>query len=83
MRDLIAPQPGLAIAFGQSGETAARPKRIANIANGPFHTPFLIPGTGLTRPGREMIMRTELNQARVKINVIAAPFQNRTLEVVI
>jgi hypothetical protein len=40
MRDLIAPEKSLAIAFGQRDEGAACPERIAHIADGAFHAPF-------------------------------------------
>ena len=42
VRDLIAPEQSLAIAFGPCGERAARPERIAHGADGSFHAPFLI-----------------------------------------
>ena len=52
MRDLVAPEPGLPIAFGQRGEGTAGPEGIANIADGAFHAPFLIAGADLAGPRR-------------------------------
>ena len=83
MRDLIAPQPGLAIAFGQRGEGAAGPERIAHIADGAFHAPFLIARAHLARPWREVIVRAQLDQAGMEQNLIAAPFQHGALEIVV
>lgn len=40
VRHLVAPQPGLAIAFGQRGEGPSGPEGIAHIADGPFHPRF-------------------------------------------
>ena len=57
MRNLIAPEQGLAITFGQRREGAACPKRIAHIADGSFHASFLIARAHLARPWREVIMR--------------------------
>ena len=35
--DLIAPEQGLAIAFGQRGKGTARPERIVHVVDGSFH----------------------------------------------
>ena len=83
MRHLIAPQQSLAIAFGQCGEGAARPERIAHIADGSFHASFLIACAHLARAWREVIVRAKLQQSRMKQNLIAAPFQHGALEVVV
>src|SRR6202521_2067955 len=56
MCHLIAPEQSLAIAFGQRGEGAARPKGIAHIADGSFHASLLIARAYLARPWREMIV---------------------------
>ena len=66
MRDFVAPQPGLAVAFRQRREGPAGPERVAHIANGPFHAPFLIARTHLTRPRGEVIMGAQFQQSRVE-----------------
>jgi hypothetical protein len=70
---LIAPQPSLTIAFGQSGEGAASPEGVAHIANGSFHASFLVAGADLTRLGCEVVMSAEFEQAWIEKNVVAAP----------
>src|SRR5260370_16649061 len=82
MCHLIAPEQSLAIAFRQGGEGAARPKRIAHIADGSFHASFLIACAYLARPWREGIGRAKIKQSRMKQNLIAAPFQHTALQVV-
>src|SRR5207245_3864825 len=69
MRDLIAPEEGLAIAFGQRGEGAARPERIAHITDGSFHTSLLVPCAHLARARSEVIMGAQLQQPRMKQNL--------------
>src|ERR1039457_1876266 len=83
MRDLIPPEERLTIAFGQRGEGAARPERIAHIADGALHTPFLIARTHLAGPWSEGIVRAQLDKLRVKQNLIAAPFEHGALQVVV
>src|SRR5437764_15454717 len=73
----------MAIAFGQRGKGSARRERIAHIADGPFHAAFLIAGAHLARPWSEVIMRAQLYQPGVKLNLIAATLQHRTLEIVV
>ena len=62
MSDLVAPEQCLPVAFDQCGEGAARPKRIAHIADGSFHTSFLIARAHLAGPRRKVIVRTELSE---------------------
>src|ERR1035441_9108743 len=83
MRDLIAPEQRLAVAFGQRREGAAGPEGIAHIADGAFHASFLIARAHLAGPWHKVIVRTELDQARVKQDLIAATFQHSTFEIVV
>jgi hypothetical protein len=73
----------LTIAFGQRGEGAARPERIAHIADGALHTPFLIARAHLAEPRSEVIVRAQLDELRVKQNLIAAPFEHGAFQVVV
>ena len=73
----------MAIAFGQRGKGSARPERIANIADGSFHAAFLIAGAHLARPRGEVIMRAQLDQPGVKLDLVTAALQHRTLEIVV
>lgn len=77
MGDFIAPLYSLAIAFGERGEMPARKERIAHIANGSFHTPFLIAPAHLARLWSEVIMGAQLDQPGVEEDVIAAALQAR------
>ena len=81
MRDLIAPQPGLSVALGQSGEHAAGPERVPHITNGAFYSTFLIAGAYLARPGSAVVVRAEFKEARMEVDVFAAALQDNTLEV--
>jgi hypothetical protein len=83
MRDLIAPEEGLPIALFQGGEGTARPKRVTHIANGPFHPAFLVSGTYLAGTSCEVVVSAEFHQTRVKVDLIATPFQYGTAEIVI
>ena len=83
MCNLIAPQPGLPVAFGERRERAAGPKRFAHVADSPFHASFLIAGANLARARREVIVCAQIDQARMKGNVIAAPLHNGALQVVV
>ena len=83
VRVLVAPELSLAIAFGQRGKSSACPERVANIADSAFHAAFLIAGAHLARPWSEVIMRAQLDQPRVKLDLIAAAFQHRALEIVV
>ena len=83
MRHLVAPEPGLAVAFGQRGECAAGPEGIPHIANGPLHAPFLIARAHLAGPWREVIVRAQFDQARVEMNLVAASLQHGAIEIVV
>src|SRR6266404_4236299 len=83
VRDLISPEQSLTIAFGQRCECPASPERIADIANGSLHTSFLVARAYLARPWREVVMRTQLDESRVKQNLIAATFEYGTFQVVV
>src|SRR3954447_25036500 len=83
MRHLIAPEQSLPVAFGQRCEGAARPEGIAHIADGALHAPFLIASPHLAWPRREVVMRAQFNEPRVKQNLIAATLQHGTFEVVV
>src|SRR5713226_70430 len=83
VRNLISPEQSLTIAFGQRCEGAARPERIADIADGPLHTPFLIARAHLARPWSEVVVRAQLDESRVKQNLIAAAFEHGTFQVVV
>ena len=83
MRHLIAPQPGLTIAFGQGGEGPARPEGIAHIADGSFHAPFLIAGAHLAGLWREVVMGAQFDQAGIEVNLVAAPLQHGDFEIVV
>src|SRR5437764_4037635 len=73
----------MAIAFGQRGKGSARRERIAHIADGTFDAAFLIAGAHLARPWSEVIMRAQLDQPGVKLDLIAAALQHGAFEIVI
>src|SRR4029079_16213743 len=83
MRDLITPNQRLSVALSQRSEAAARPKRIPDIANRAFHTALLIRGADLAGTCDKVIMRAQLQQARMKVDLITAPLQHGAAEVVI
>jgi hypothetical protein len=83
MGHLIAPQPGLVIAFGQGGESPAGPEGVPHVADGSFHAPFLIAGTHLAGPGLEVVVGTQFEQTRVEEDLAAAPLQHGRLEIVV
>src|SRR5690349_4810264 len=83
MRHLIAPQPSLAVAFGKGGERSPCPEGFAHVTNGAFDASLLIPGPDLARTRREVIMRAQLDQARMEGDVIATTLQYGAFEVVV
>lgn len=83
MSDLVAPEPGLAVAFGQNGEGAARPEGFANVADGAFHASFLIARAHLAGPGLKVIVAAEVEDARVEMDQFAAPFLHHGAEIVV
>src|SRR5450631_2808454 len=83
MRHLIAPDESLAITLSQSRESAARPERVAYIANGPFHAAFLITPPHLAGFRREVIVRAKVDEARMKQDVTAAALEDRAFEIVV
>ena len=83
VRDLVAPEQGLPIAFGQRGEGAARPERIADIADGAFHAAFLIAGAHLARPWREVIVRAQLDQSGIETGSDCRGAPARHFEIVV
>ena len=68
----IAPHHRLAIALGQCSERAACPEGIAYIANRPLDAAFLIAGPHLTGLRGEVIVRAQLEQTGIELNLVAA-----------
>src|SRR5438105_13773266 len=83
MSDLVTPEKGLAVQLFQSGERSAGPERLAYIENRSFHASFLISCPYLAGTRGEVIMRAQVQQSRMKVNLVAAPFQHSTAEVVV
>src|SRR5215471_1167852 len=83
MGHLVTPAQGLAIQLLQSGERAAGPERFAYIENRSFHSPLLISCLYLTGTRSKVIMRAQVQQSRVKVNLVATTFQHGTAEVVV
>jgi hypothetical protein len=81
--DLVTPEQSLPVALGKRSEDTARPKGFANITNGAFHAAFLITGADLTGARSEVIVRAQLQQARVEMNLVASAFEYRAAEVVV
>src|SRR5689334_1174196 len=83
MRDLVTPSHRLPVALGQRSEATTRPKRIGDIANCSFHAALLICGTDLAGTCDKVIMRAQLQQTGMEVDLIAAPLQHGTAEIVI
>ena len=83
MRHLIPPQQRLTIALGQRGEAAAGPEGFADIPNGAFHAALLVSGAHLARARHAVIVGAQLHQARVEVDLVAAPLQHGTAEIVV
>ena len=78
MSDLVTPEKGLAVQLFQSGERSAGPERLAYIENRSFHASFLISCPYLAGTRGEVIMRAQVQQSRMKVNLVAATFQHGT-----
>src|ERR1035437_5455087 len=75
VRDLIAPLQSLTVAFFERGESAARPERIAHIADGAFHPAFLIACPDLAGARNKVIVARQFQQAGVEEDLIVAAFE--------
>src|ERR1700730_4034466 len=83
MGDLVTPEKGLAVQLSQSGERSCGPERLAYIKNCSLHSSFLISCPYLAGARSEVIMRAQVQQPRMKVNLVAAPFQHGTAEVIV
>src|SRR5215469_6276855 len=83
MRHLVTPEQGLAVQLFQSSECSAGPEGLAYKKNGSLHAPFLISGPYLAGARSKVIMRAQVQQARIKVNLVAASFQHGTAEVIV
>src|SRR6266498_2457050 len=79
----IPPVPGLAVKVRQISERAGGKEGMANILDGALDAPFLGAAEGPARLGGEVIMAAELEQARMKVNGIAAAFEDHGFKVIV
>jgi len=82
MSDLVAPLQGLAVEVLQSQEGTGREEIGTDVLNGPFDAPFLVPSGRATRTCGEMIVRGELQEARVEVDGITATLEHHTAEII-
>src|ERR1035438_1432443 len=82
MRDLVSPEESLTIAFLQGGEVAAGPEGFAYVTNGAFDAAFLIAGPHLAGAGYAVVVGAQLQQPRMEVDLVAAPLQHGTAQVV-
>ena len=82
MGDLVTPEQGLTIALFQRGEVAAGPEGFAHVTNGAFDAAFLITGPNLAGTSDAVIVSAQFQQTGMKVDLIAAPFQHGTAEIV-
>jgi hypothetical protein len=83
MRHLIAPEQCLTIAFGKCSERTTGPEGFAHITYGSLHAAFLITGADLTGARCEVIVRAQLHQSRVEVDLISSALQHCTPKVVV
>src|ERR1700747_3490057 len=83
MSHLVTPEKGLTIQLFERGERSAGPERFACIENRSFHSPFLISCPHLARTRSAVIMRAQVQQSRMEVNLVAATFQHGTAEVIV
>src|SRR5262245_2344231 len=83
MRNLVSPGPRLEIELLQIREGAGRKKRMADVLNGAFDSPFFVTTSRPARAGGEVIVRAQFQQARMKMDRIAAPFDHYRPQVVV
>jgi hypothetical protein len=80
-RHLIAPFESLAIESIERGEGTGGEERVADIADSTFDTPLLVATSWTTRASGEMVVTTEFEKARVKVDSLAMSFENDGLEI--
>jgi hypothetical protein len=73
----------LRVEIVEGGEAASSEERVAEVANGPFHTSFLIPARHRAGLGGEVVVAGEFQQARVKADVVADAIEDDALEIVV
>ena len=83
MSDLVTLKKSLAVQLFQSGEHSAGPEGLAYIQNRSFHSAFLISGPYLAGTRSKVIMRAQVQQPRMKADLVAASFQHGAAEVIV
>ncbi len=83
MGDLVAPAPKLGVQVVDIGKRPRGKEGVAEVLNLSLDFAFLIPPPRRAGPRREVIVPGELEQARMKPNRAALPFEHRTAEVVV
>src|SRR5215813_9080842 len=82
MGDLISPGESLRIQVAESGERASGEERVADVLNGAFDTPFLIAASRATGQSREVVVSAQFEQARVKVDRLAAALADHAAHIV-
>jgi hypothetical protein len=82
MGDLVTPGQRLAVEIFQGGERTSGEEAGTYILDSALHAPFFIPAGGAAREGGEVVVGGEFQEAGMKMNGIAAAFQDHTAEIV-
>ncbi len=83
MGDLVAPAPKLRVQIVDIDKGACGKERVPQVLNLAFDFSLLVPPPRCTRPRREVIVAGELEQAGMKPNRRALPFEHGTAQIVV
>jgi hypothetical protein len=78
MGNLVAPAPKLGVEVVDIGKRPRGEERVAEVLNLSLDLPFLIAAPRRAGPRGEVIVPRELEQARMKSNCAALPFEDGT-----
>src|SRR6266536_1536380 len=83
VRHLVAPRPSSPVEVLERGEGCSFEEGLPHVTDGSLHLALLVALTRGTRTRLEVVVRAQLDEARVEVNGAALPLQHGRLEVVV
>src|SRR5712691_3085742 len=83
MRHLVAPRPSSPVEVLERGEACSFEEGLPHVTDGSLHLALLVALTRGTRTRLEVVVRAQLDEARVEVDGAALPLQHRGLQVVV
>jgi hypothetical protein len=83
VRHLVAPRPGPAVEVLECREARALEERLPDVPDGPLHLALLVALAGGAGARLEVVVRAQLEEARVEVDGAALALEHCGLEVVV